>query len=84
VQGQTPDFVDVNDVAQYVLFSGGSTNAQGGAILNFSLQTRSLTANQFTVYGTQSNKNIIEVVASVQGVRSGAQKDFLIQITKAT
>ena len=84
VQGQTPDFVDVNDVAQYVLFSGGNTDAQGGAIVNFSLQTRSLTANQFTVYGTQSNKNIIEVVASVQGVRSGAQKDFLIQITKAT
>ena len=67
-----------------MLFSGGNTNSQGGAILNFTLQTKSLTANQFTVYGTQNNKNIIEVVASIQGIRSGAQKDFLIQITKAT
>jgi hypothetical protein len=82
IQGQTPDFIDVNDVAQYVLFSS-NTNAQGGAILDFTLQTKTLTPNQFTVFGTQNNKNIIEVVASVQGVRSGAQKDFLIQITKS-
>lgn len=84
VQGDTPDFVDVNNVAQYVLVSQGNTNAQGGSIINFTLQTKSLTANQFTVFGTSNNKNIIEVVASIQGVRSGAQKDFLIQITKAT
>jgi hypothetical protein len=84
LQGESPDFVDVNDVAQYVLTTNGQQNAQGGSVLNFTLQTKSLTANQFTVYGTSSNKNVIEVVASVQGTRSGAQKDFLIQITKAT
>lgn len=84
IQGESPDFVDINDVAQYVLVAGGTTNAQGGSILTFTLQTKSLTANQFTIYGTASNKNVIEVVASIRGVRSGAQKDFLIQITKST
>jgi hypothetical protein len=80
--GETPDFVDINDVAQYVVFTAGQTNSQGGAIVQFTLQTKSLTPNQFSVFGTQGNKNIIEVVANIQGVRSGTQKDILIQITK--
>lgn len=82
IQGVVPDFVDVNDVAQYVITASGNRNAQGGATLSIALQVKSLTPSQFTVFGTSSNKNIIEAVCSVEGIRSGAEAQFLIQITK--
>lgn len=82
IQSETPEFVDVNEVAQYLLISNGSANAQGGSILNFSLQTKALTSTQFSVFGNANNKNIIESIVSVKGIRSGAQKDFLVQISR--
>jgi len=84
IEGQVPVFVDVNDVAQYVLAADGTRTAQEGTRVTFNLVTRSITASQFSVYGTSSNKNVIEGVANVRGVSSGAEKQFLIQITKAT
>lgn len=83
VQGQVPDFVDVNSVAQYVIPAQADRTTQGGAKLTFVLSIKSITSSQFAVYGDSTNKNQITRIASIKGTSSGAEKQFKIVITKS-
>ena len=81
--GLTPDYVDREGIAYYsvnaVVPSTSATSSD--AIATFTVQRRSITASQFTIYGSGTTINL---VGSVIGNNSGATKLFKILITKTT
>jgi hypothetical protein len=80
--GYTPDTIDKDGVATYILLRSGGETAAGGSSISLALAVRSLTDTQFTVYGNSSDKTIISTVVNVTGLQSGAAKEFEVQITK--
>lgn len=83
IRGRTPVSVDVNSVATYRVESSPDSTSQGGARLSFTLQTKSLSSQQFTVFGDSTNKNQITRVASIVGTTSGAETQFKIVISNS-
>lgn len=81
--GLTPDNVDVDNVATYVITRDATTTASGGSKFTIPVQVKSITDTQFLTYGNASNKSIISSVISVTGVQSGAVKEFEVQISKS-
>lgn len=84
IPSSTPDNVDQNSIATYVITRDASTTATGGSIMTLDLSVKTLTDTLFTVYGSSTNKNLISTVVSVSGIQSGAVKEFQCQITKST
>jgi len=80
--GFTPDFIDKDGVATYIILRAPGETAAGGSTITLPISVRSLTDTQFTVYGNSTDKTIITTVISVSGLQSGAVKEFEIQITK--
>lgn len=80
---QSPDNVDGNQKATYILPRSAAENSQNGSRLQFTISVKSLTDAQFTVFGSTSNKNIISSYIKVTGVQSGAVKEFRININKS-
>jgi len=80
--GFTPDSIDKDGVATYVLLRAPGETAAGGSTITLPLAVRSLTDTQFTVFGNSSNKTIITAVVSVTGLQSGATKEFEVQISQ--
>jgi len=80
--GFTPDTIDKDGMATYILLRSGSETAAGGSSISLTLAVRSLTDTQFTVYGNSLDKTVISSVVSVTGLQSGATKEFEVQITK--
>lgn len=79
--GFTPDSIDKDGVATYVLLRAPGETAAGGSTITLPIAVRSLTDTQFTVYGNSSNKSIITTVVNVSGLQSGAVKEFEVQIS---
>lgn len=80
--GFTPDSIDKDGVATYVLLRAPGETSAGGSTITLPLAVRSLTDTQFTVYGNSSDKTIITSVVNVSGLQSGAVKEFEVQISK--
>ena len=80
--GFTPDTIDKDGVATYILLRASGETAAGGSSIVLPLAVRSITDTQFTVYGNSSNKSIITAVISVTGLQSGATKEFEVQISQ--
>jgi hypothetical protein len=80
--GYTPDTIDKDSVASYILLRSPGETAAGGSSVTLPITVRSLTDTQFTVYGNSSNKSIITTVINVTGLQSGAVKEFEVQISK--
>jgi hypothetical protein len=80
--GFTPDTIDKDNVATYILLRAPGETAAGGSSITLPLAVRSLTDTQFTVYGNSSDKTIITAVVSVTGLQSGATKEFEVQISQ--
>jgi hypothetical protein len=80
--GFTPDTIDKDGMATYILLRSGSETAAGGSSISLTLAVRSLTDTQFTVYGNSLDKTVISSVVSATGLQSGATKEFEVQITK--
>jgi hypothetical protein len=80
--GFTPDTIDKDGVATYILLRTPGETAAGGSTISLPLAVRSLTDTQFTVYGNSTNKTLISTIVSVTGLQSGATKEFEVQITK--
>lgn len=80
--GFTPDSIDRDGVATYILLRAPGETGTGGSSITLPLAVRSLTDTQFSVYGNSTNKLIISTVISVSGLQSGAVKEFEVQITK--
>ena len=80
--GFTPDTIDKDGVATYILLRAPGETSAGGSTITLPLAVRSITDTQYTVYGNSTDKTIITTVVSVTGLQSGATKEFEVQITK--
>lgn len=79
---QTPDNIDGQQRATYILTRNPTENSYGGSAVQFTLSVKSLTDALFQVYGTTANKSQIKTYIKVSGVQSGAVKDIAITIDK--
>lgn len=79
----TPESIDGQQRALYVLTRGATENSFGGSTLQFTLSVKSLTDTIFTVYGTTADKTKIKSFVRVTGVASGAVKEFAVIINKS-
>jgi hypothetical protein len=78
----TPENIDGQQKATYILTRSPSENAFGGSSVQFTLSVKSITDALFTVYGTTANKAKIKAYIKVTGVQSGAVKDITVIIDK--
>jgi hypothetical protein len=78
----TPENIDGQQRATYLLQRSPNDNSFGGSIVQFTLGVKSLTDAQFSVYGSTANKGIINTYARVSGVQSGAVTEFRISVNK--
>lgn len=79
---QTPENIDAQQVATYLLTRSPTENSFGGSSVQFTLSVKSLSDAIFTVYGTTANKSLINSFIKVSGVQSGAVKEFSLVINK--
>lgn len=79
---QTPENIDGQQRATYIMTRSPTENSYGGSSLQFTLSVKSLTDALFTVYGTTADKTKIKVYIKVRGVQSGAVKDIGVLIDK--
>lgn len=84
ISTQTPDNIDGNQRATFILQRDTSETSLGGSRLSFTLSVKTITDAMFSVYGTTSNKSLIRTYVRVSGLQSGAVKEFEIQITKGS
>ena len=82
VTGPSPDFIDSNAIATYIITRDATTTATGGSRLTLTLQVRAVTDSQFLTYGNSDDKNTISSVMSISGLQSGAMKEFEVTVTK--
>ena len=69
--------------AMYILTrSGTNAGAGGGSRLIFTIQVKTLSDSQFTVYGTKSDKTKIQTTVKVTGLQSGAVVEVPVEISK--
>ena len=82
VLNQTPENIDGNQRATYILTRSPTENSFGGSSVQFTLSVKSLTDDVFTVFGTTANKAKIKAFIKVYGVQSGALKDIGLTVDK--
>lgn len=80
--GVSPELIDNNQRARYIVTSDVDETSLGGAKLTFTLAVKSITNNQFTVYGLTDDKTRISTTVRVTGLNSGAVKEFSVLIRK--
>jgi len=78
----TPENIDGQQRAQYLLSRTPTQNAFGGSSCQFTLNTKSINDSLFAVYGSTTNKQIIKSYVRVTGLQSGAVKDIAVYINK--
>jgi hypothetical protein len=79
---QTPENIDGQQRATYILTRSPAENSFGGSTVQFTLSVKSLTDALFTVYGTTANKALIKVYMKITGLQSGATKTIGVVINK--
>lgn len=77
-----PDNVDRDQKATYILTKDGNETSLGGSKLTLTIGTKAILESQFQVYGTRSNKNLINTYVTISGVNSGQLIQFAVQINK--
>lgn len=83
IQKATPDSVDGQQRATYLIPRSSGENALGGSILQFTLNVKNLSESQFQIFGTTSNKNLISSYVRVTGLSSGSVQEFRCDISKS-
>lgn len=78
----TPENIDGQQRATYILTRSPTENSFGGSSVQFTLSVKALSDALFTVYGTTANKSRIKAYIKVTGVQSGAVKDITVIIDK--
>jgi hypothetical protein len=79
---QTPENIDAQQVATYLLTRSPTENSFGGSSVQFTLSVKSLSDAIFTVFGTTANKSLINSFIKVSGIQSGAVREFSLVINK--
>ena len=80
--GLTPDNVDSDNIATYIVLPDATTTGQLGAKVTLALETKSITESQFSIYGNVTDKSIIATIITVAGVQSGAVLSLNVNISK--
>ncbi len=83
VLSNTPENIDGQQRATYILTRSPAENSFGGSSVQFTLSVKSLTDALFTVYGTTADKTKIKTYMRITGVQSGAVQDVAIVINKS-
>lgn len=78
----TPEFIDQQQRASYIMSRSPSENSYGGSVLQFTLSVKAITDATFAVYGSTANKNRINTTMRVSGMQSGASIDISLVIDK--
>lgn len=76
----SPNNVDNQKRAMYILTRTSSSSANGGSELTFNISVKSLSQTLFDVYGLGTSKHTIKTYVRVTGMQSGAVKDILVNI----
>lgn len=84
VAGNSPDNIDGSQRAKYLLPRDSAQTSQGGSRLTFTIELKSISDAQFTVFGTFQNKSQIRTFVKVTGLQSGAVREFEVRIDKNT
>ena len=79
-----PNTIDNKNMATYSIQAGGGVSAINGAIFNFTIRTRPLTDNDFTLYGNVNDKTQITTIINATSLNLGTQKDITVLINKNT
>lgn len=82
VLGSTPEDIDGQQRATYLLTRDAVETAVGGSRLSFTLATKAITESQFQIYGATFNKSLISTFVKISGVQSGAVFEFEVQVSK--
>jgi len=82
VTGRTPDSIDKDNIATYLLTRDSTSLSTGGSQLTLDISVKSITDTTFTVKGNVNDKTTISTRASITGLQSGVTKNFEIQISK--
>lgn len=82
LDNETPEDVDFQRKATYLMTGQNRTTAVGGSIVSFTMSLRPITDAQFAVFGQTNNKNLIKTYVKISGIQSGAVKEFEVQIEK--
>jgi len=78
----TPDSIDADDVATYIVTRDSSTTSIGGSKLTLTIAVRSISDSVFEFYGDSDNKSQISSTMTVTGVQSGVTTELTITIGK--
>jgi hypothetical protein len=81
ISGFTPDSVDRDGIATYVLAATGTSSTTGGSNLSFSLSVRTISTTQFEIYNDSSD-SYIGTNVSITGMQSGTVAEFEVRIAK--
>lgn len=84
VIGSSPDSIDGQQRATYILTRDAGETSVGGSRLTFTLATKAITESQFQILGASFNKNLISTFVKISGVQSGTVLEFEVQIDKNT
>lgn len=83
VLGATPEDIDGQQRATYLLTRDAVETAVGGSRLSFTISTKAITESQYQIYGATFNKSLISTFVKVSGIQSGAVFQFEVQISKS-
>tara|TARA_Y100000310_G_scaffold283453_1_gene305419 strand:+ start:1701 stop:2408 length:708 start_codon:yes stop_codon:yes gene_type:complete len=78
----TPDSIDSDDIATYIVTRDSTTTSIGGSQLSLTIKTRSISDSVFDYYGDADNKSQISSTIQVTGVQSGVVSELTIAIEK--
>jgi hypothetical protein len=78
----TPDSIDADDVATYIVTRDSSTTSIGGSKLTLTCAVRSISDSVFEFYGDSDNKSQISSTMTVTGVQSGVTTEMTLTIGK--
>jgi hypothetical protein len=79
----TPESIDSDNVATYVLTRDSITKSTGAASLTLDVQTRSISDSVFDVYGSSADRTVIETEIEVIGVQSGVSTMMAVTVGKS-
>lgn len=82
ITGRTPDSVDQDSMAMYLVTRNASTTAVGGSQLTIDLKVKSITDTTFTARGNVGDKTVITTNISTTGLQSGATRSLEVHISK--
>lgn len=78
----TPDSIDSDDIATYIVTRDSTTTSIGGSQLSLAIKTRSISDSVFDYYGDADNKSQISSTIQVTGIQSGVVSELSIVVEK--